>query len=210
MPSTTSDRVWYGAYGSNLLEKRFLRYLEGGSYLPGHTEHVGARDSQEPGQMSPLVHGPWSLSFGLSSKRWGGGVAFLEPRLDEGACVRCWDITQEQFMDVAAQENGFQPGEVNIDIDEIIHQGELSIGDTWYSRIIYLGEYRGQPLLTFTSPTPPDPTPPGEPYLSAILNGFMEASPSQKEAHIARLMRARGVAPTWTRDAIARLVKPET
>jgi|TARA_Y100000590_G_scaffold32592_1_gene35846 hypothetical protein len=113
-------------------------------------------------------------------------------------------------MDVAAQENGFDPGEIKIDIDEIIHQGELSIGDTWYSRVVYLGKYCGQPLLTFTSPTPPDPMPPGEPYLSAILNGFVEASPNQKEGHIDRLMRARGVTPTWTRDAIARLVKPET
>ena len=57
-------------------------------------------------------------------------------------------------MDVAAQENGFDPGEIKIDIDEIIHQGELSIGDTWYSRVVYLGKYCGQPLLTFTSPTP--------------------------------------------------------
>ena len=178
--------------------------------MPHHNEHAGARDSQQPGHFAPLVHGPWSLSFGLSSDRWGGGVAFLEPRRSEGACVRCWDITQEQFMDVAAQENGLEPGDITIDIGEVVRRGEISIGNSWYSRVVCLGQYRERPLLTFTSEKTPEPTPPGEPYLSVILNGLIESSPQQESAHVDRLLRARGVAPTWTREAIAQLAKRET
>ena len=42
-------------------------------------------------------------------------------------------------MDVAAQENGLEPGDITIDIEEVIHRGEVSIGDSWYSRVVYLG-----------------------------------------------------------------------
>ena len=206
----TSNRIWYGAYGSNILRARFLCYLQGGRYLSHHPKQSGARDSQQPGRTAPLVHGPWNLCFGRSSERWEGGVAFLDPQRNEGACVRCWDITQEQFADVAAQENGLQPGEITIDIEEVIRKGKISIGDTWYSRVVYLGRYRERPLLTFTSENVPEPTSPGEPYLSAIMSGLMEASPNQEKAHIERLLRAPGVAPTWTRDAISELAKQKT
>ncbi len=206
----SSDRVWYGAYGSIILEARFMRYIEGGSYLPNHPQHIGARDNEKPGPESPIVHGPWSLSFGLSSERWGGGVAFLDPDVDEGACLRCWDITAQQFMDVAAQENGLQPGDVEIDIAQVIDAGEIEIGDTWYSRIVYLGDYHGRPLMTFTSPKPVEPKPPGEPYLSVILNGFLEAAPTQLDQHLDRLMHARGVDSAWTREALTGLANLET
>ena len=205
-----SDRVWYGAYGSNVLEARFLRYIQGGSYGPNNAEHVGARDNQEPRSTSPIVHGPWSLSFGLSSERWGGGVAFLDPHIDEGACVRCWDITAEQFMDVAAQENGLRPGDVQFDIAEVREAGEIQIGDSWYSRIVHLGDFHGQPLMTFTSSESVEPRAPGEPYLAVILNGFLEAAPTQLSQHLDRLMRARGVDSAWTREALIGLANSET
>jgi len=113
-------------------------------------------------------------------------------------------------MDVAAQENGLEPGDITIDIEEVIHRGEVSIGDSWYSRVVYLGRYRVRPLNTITSENPPEPTTPREPNRSVILNGFIEAAPEQEGAHISRLLRARGVAPTWTCDAIAQLAKRET
>ena len=203
------ERVWYGAYGSNVLEERFLRYIEGGSYAPQQPPHVGARDTQGPGPKSPLVHGPWSLSFGYKSERWGGGVAFLDPDFSQRACIRCWDVTDQQFMDIAAQENGLQPGEVDVDIAGLKDSGELIIGDTWYSRIVYLGEYLGQPVMTFTSPKPVEAHAPGESYLSVILNGFLEAAPGQLDQHLDRLMRADGVDCGWTRETLLQLANLE-
>ncbi|HAX06354.1 MAG TPA: histone deacetylase [Acidimicrobiaceae bacterium] len=203
------DRIWYGAYGSNVLQERFLRYIEGGRYASNHPHQVGARDNQRPGAKSPLLHGPWSLSFGYSSERWGGGVAFLDPEIDEAACIRCWNITDQQFMDVAAQENGLQPGEIEVDIAEVKEAGELVIGDTWYSRIVYLGEYLGQPIMTFTSSESIKATAPGKSYLSVILNGFLEAAPTQIDLHLDRLLRAHGVDFAWTRETLLELANLE-
>lgn len=203
------DRIWYGAYGSNLLKERFLRYIEGGAYAPNHSEHVGARDKRSPGKKSPLVHGPWRLSFGHTSERWGGGVAFLDPDVDEGACIRCWDISAQQFMDVAAQENGLDPGGIEIDLGKVKDAGQLIIGDTWYSRIVYLGEYLGQPLMTFTSPSAVKVNAPGASYLSVILKGFLEAAPTQQGRHLDRLMRAQGVDSAWTRESLLELANLE-
>lgn len=205
-----SERVWYAAYGSNVLRARFRLYLRGGRYQEGHREHVGARDRQEPGVDSPLIHGPWHLHFGHSSPRWGGGVAFLDPDNDQGARVRCWNITQEQFLDVAAQENGMLPGDLEIDIDEVVANGQAEISASWYSRVVYLGEYQGQPVMTFTSSHPPKPNPPGEAYLRVILNGFLEAEPTRLHEHIDRLLRAEGVAPQWSRESLVGLVNQAT
>lgn len=205
-----TDRLWYAAYGSNLLRARFLLYLRGGSYAEGHREHVGARDRREPGDESPLLHGPWRLCFGFSSSRWGGGVAFLDPYNDRGASVRCWDITHEQFMDVAAQENGLLPGDLEINVDKVVADGQAKIGSSWYSRIVCLGKYKGRPLMTFTSPDPPKPSTPGESYLSVMLEGFLEAETNQLGQHVDRLLRAEGVAPEWTREALLGLVNRAT
>ena len=205
-----SDRLWYAAYGSNVLRARFLLYLRGGSYQEGHREHVGARDRQEPGRESPVIHGPWHLHFGLSSSRWGGGVAFLDPDNDQGASVRCWNITQEQFVDVAAQENGMLPGDLEIDIDEVVANGRAEIGASWYSRVVCLGEYQGQPVMTFTSSHPPKPNPPGKAYLRVILKGFLEAEPTRLHEHIDRLLRAEGVAPHWSRESLVGLANQAT
>ena len=112
-------------------------------------------------------------------------------------------------MDVAAQENGLRPGDVQVDIAEIREAGELQIGDSWYSRIVYLGDFYGQPLMTFTSPKSVEPRAPGEPYLSVILNGFLEAAPTQLSQHLDRLMRARGVDSAWTREALMGLANLE-
>ncbi|HJM22262.1 MAG TPA: hypothetical protein QF409_09780 [Acidimicrobiales bacterium] len=204
------DRLWYAAYGSNLLHARFSLYLTGGSYAKGHRRHIGARDNQKPKSEAPLINGPWRLCFGHSSSRWGGGVAFLDPENDQGASVRCWNITHQQFADVAAQENGLLPGELEINVDEVMANGDVEIGNSWYSRIVYLGDHQGLPLLTFTSSQPPEPTTPGEPYLSVILNGFLEAEPTKLDQHVDRLLRADGVAPIWTREALLGLANRST
>ena len=199
-------RIWYAAYGSNISHERFRCYLEGGSYQDGHRPQVGARNSSPPGRLSPLLYGPWTLSFACSSERWGGGVAFLELDRAGGAAIRCWDITEEQFLDVAAQENGLEPGEFRVDLDEVVAADQLVHGDSWYSKVIYLGMYLGSPVLTFTNPTPVEFNAPGRPYLSVILKGLMEASPLQLEMHLSQLMRANGISPAWTKGALRDIV----
>jgi hypothetical protein len=113
-------------------------------------------------------------------------------------------------VDVAAQENGMLPGDLEINIGEVVAAGQAAIGTSWYSRVVCLGEYQGQPVMTFTSPQPPKPSPPGEAYLRVILKGFLEAEPTLLGQHVDRLVRAEGVAPKWTRETLVGLVNRAT
>ena len=75
-----TTRIWYVAYGSNLLAARFACYLSGGRpagcaahlpRLPGPAARpAGTSESSPAGQ----------LAFAGSSSVWGGGLAFLRPR----------------------------------------------------------------------------------------------------------------------------------
>ena len=173
-----SQRVWYAAYGSNLLEARFLRYLEGGSF-PGSTRgHHGARDSTPPAGWR-LLQVDRQLCFGHESTRWGGGgVAFLDPAAASGqAWVRCWDVTAEQFADVAAQENGMQPGDLDVDMAAIEAGGTVELTGRWYGAAVLLGRVDDRPVVTFTSPSPPIATVPHETYLSVVGRGLLETLP---------------------------------
>lgn len=123
------QRVYYVAYGSNLLETRFLAYVRGGQ-APGNGRlHAGCRDSAVPDHSVPAAL-PYRLRFARHGGNWGGGgVCFLDvcavgsaptrlaggrdgerelvrALLDAGdhSVGRAYRITLEQFNDVVAQE----------------------------------------------------------------------------------------------------------
>lgn len=167
------DRVWYLAYGSNVNEARFLRYLQGGPPEPG------ARDAT-PAARSAWCQVPYRLTFGLESQRWdGGGVAFLdasEVRADEPTTVRAWDITSEQFEDVCMQENR---GVVGTALDwQALAAGPVNLaGSSWYRHVLPVGGLDlpvDQPALTFTSPVAVPANPAHDSYLNTIRSGLAE------------------------------------
>jgi hypothetical protein len=92
----------------------------------------------------------------------------------------------------------------------VVAEKQAEIGTSWYARVVCLGEYRGQPVMTFTSSQPPKPSPPGEAYLKVILGGFLEAEPTLLGQHVDRLLRAEGVAPQWSRETLVGLVNRAT
>jgi hypothetical protein len=197
-----TGRVWYAAYGSNLLAERFQRYLDGGSYGPSGPDHAGARDSSPPAGWRSLDV-PHQLRFGRRSRRWGGGVAFLDPTRGSGtAIVRCWDITVEQFADVAAQENGLGPGTLPIDVTEVTTRGAVDLTDGWYGRALYLGDLDDRPVLTFTGAVAVEPTPPGAPYLDTVARGLLETSDRDPAALVDYLQRCPGVHRQWSAASI--------
>lgn len=201
-------RIWYGAYGSNLCAERFGRYLTGG-VMPGTSlDHRGARDST-PARRWVVAHAPHRLCFGHHSSRWGGGVAFLDPRLGSGrAVLRCWDLTGEQFVDVAAQENGMTPGELEIDLEELTERGSLEISDRWYGRALVVGGIEGAPVVTFTSGEPVAPNPPEEAYLAVVVTGLVESgAASDEDAAVEYLLAVDGLARRWPRPRLAELVR---
>jgi len=162
------DRVWYLAYGSNVSETRFHRYLRGGP-----TES-GARDTSSP-RRSHWTTAPLRLSFANQSPRWHGcGVAFVDPDPVGTAIVRAWDITGEQFEDVFAQENR---ADVGATLDwKALAFGPIEAGRGWYRRVlpveVPIGD--GQPALTFTWAAPLPPNQPHPDYVETMRAGFSE------------------------------------
>ena len=173
-------RVWYVAYGSNVNEQRFLRYLEGDS------DHVGARDATAP-RRSRWATVPLQLRFAGESQRWGGGVCFVDPDPDATAYVRAWDITAEQFEDVFAQENRRAIGEP-FDWPAAM-AGTTAIGASWYSQILPVdlpSVTASQPALTFTWTTRFPLNAPAPAYRDTISQGLADhpdLSPARIDAY---------------------------
>lgn len=176
-------RVWYVAYGSNVNEQRFLRYLNGDS------DHVGARDSTPP-VASHWTTAPLHLRFAGESQRWGGGVCFVDPDPDATAFVRAWDITAEQFEDVCAQENRRSIGEP-FDWAAVM-AGPTVIGSSWYAQILPVElpfASAEQPALTFTWTTRFPLNAPSPTYRDTIASGLADhpdLSPEQIATYLDR------------------------
>ncbi len=200
-----AGRVWYAAYGSNLLAERFEVYLRGGSYGERGTIHQGARDAT-PARGWRLLEVDHQLRFARESRRWGGGVAFLDPDPGSGrAALRCWDLTVEQFADVAAQENGLSPGDIDVDLDAVVARGAVDLTDRWYGRALLLGALDDRPVVTFTCRQNASSNPPGRPYLSVVAGGLGEMG-WPVEATVDYLRACPGVSEQWTRDQLVELV----
>ncbi len=179
------ERVWYAAYGSNLLLSRMQCYLHGKAPTSAHTPHPGCRNSQDPTE-DRLVIADHGLLFGGHSEPWGGGVAFLDPEPESGmTLLRLWNVTREQFEDIAAQENGIPPGSVNIDFASFVQKGgEEIIGGGWYSQGLYLGDFEEKPVVTFTCKEVRPWKSPGPIYANVIKSGLIESGLSAAQADV--------------------------
>ena len=71
-----------------------------------------------------------------------------------------------------------------------------------YETVVHVDDHEGFPMLSITSLQDLVPTPPSAPYLRTILAGLGEAFGWDVDDRIDYLMRARGVTPAWTRDAL--------
>jgi len=190
--------VWYAAYGSNLLAERFGYYITGGA-MPGRTvAHAGTRDPTAPSASRPWRVGH-QLAFGGCSVRWeNAGVAYLDPRPGSGtAVVRLWQVTLQQFEDIAAQENRLSPGELTVGLDEVVERGGVDLDAGGYSRVLHCGSVQGCEVLTFTATENRDPSAPGAAYLSVVGRGLVECGMSVSEAS-RYLLAAPGVSESWS------------
>ena len=89
------DLVWYACYGSNLLEERFLHYLQGGICRFNGREYTACRNPSPPMDSLPFSI-PFDMCFGNRSNSWGhGGVSFLDASRPGEAFGRVYLITRE-------------------------------------------------------------------------------------------------------------------
>lgn len=165
--------IWYAAYGSNLLEERFVAYLRGGEVPCSIQPQRGARNPADP-----IANRPFELSrallFGRSSPRWnGGGVCFIGAADSGRSLGRAWLLTTEQFEDVWAQENGESTASP-FDFELFVSQGSVRAERGWYRSVEHLGVLDGYPVATFTSADEPQLNAADEAYLLVVGRGLME------------------------------------
>ena len=156
------ENIWYACYGSNLSEKRFLCYLEGGICELNDKTYSGCGDkSYFKGIDYLTVSG--EMYFGNSSSSWNGkGVAFFDPETDGTTYMKLYKINYSQLLDLQKME------------------GKSA---NWYGRIYCIGIKDNHPIFTLTSENRRPKNLPDEKYFSLIAAELKEQfSLSDREA----------------------------
>ena len=150
------EYIWYVSYGSNMLEERFLCYIEGGCFEGSASYRYPCEDPTRP-LLKRAIDIPYDMYFGNYSGSWEGcGVSFLDTTKDGHALGVAYLITREQFEHVAAEENGGRsPGYGN-----------------WYEDIRSLGEMDGFEMLTISNDELRPYNEPCEEYLNTLKRGI--------------------------------------
>ena len=190
-----SGLVWYVAYGSNLDCNRFMCYIRGGTPKGSSKREIGCRDKGDPLDSQPYQI-PYKLYFAKSSLRWNGGIAFIGLSRDEDDYTlgRAYLISDQQFNDVVAQENGLAT--ITIDYDDVVLKGSKEIlKNRMYGELVFLGYKDGHPVFTFTSNSDmPNGgfAKPSKEYINTLVTGLMDIyqmSQSEAEEHVKKKIR---------------------
>lgn len=158
-------RIWYVAYGSNLLGSRLQIYLDNSS------------DPAPPVDRRAMVL-PHRLFFADWTKRWSGGCAFIDPTVDHDANTRvtAWSLTEAQFRSVLAQENGRSVVDADLDLPSLGPGDRTVVGESRYAVVLGCPSPDSRPAVTFTTPSLPLPSPtePSAAYVDTIVAGLVE------------------------------------
>ena len=154
MNNVKEDKVWYAVYGTNLNEQRFSCYIKGGTPKGTSKFDVGCHD-KAPAIDGGMISIPFQLYFTKSSPKWENkSVGFLGLEINPETLTlgRKYLITKEQFEDVFKQANNIGMKQtINIDFREIRENGALTVKESWFGRIVFLGTEEGFPVFTLTS-----------------------------------------------------------
>ncbi|MGE8205799.1 hypothetical protein ACQKP0_14680 [Heyndrickxia sp. NPDC080065] len=202
--------VWYVSYGSNICYDRFLCYIIGEKPTGSDKKEKGCRDQTTP-KANEKIEIPYPLYFAKEKSKWGaGGVAFIdyEKLNDHKTYGRMYLITEEQFIDVVAQENDQE--KINIDLQEVIKNGFSTINDGWYGRIMYLGVKDGAPMFTFTSNQQIENATfnvPTSSYLKTIARGLIQVGLSHSEI-VEYFLKQHGIKGHFTNEELFEYIFP--
>ena len=181
------ERVWYHAYGSNLLRERFLHYLApaGAPRSSDYGHHLGCVDPAPPlaERHVSIAH---RLYFGGHSIRWDGPVAFVGIDHDaEAACMaRAYLISGAQLVDLIRQENRaaayeWHPTHLAAAVHEHV---ELPVGDGNYNALLRLPDVEAVPAVVLTTARAFAAAPPPERYHAVVRRGLLERGLTDAEA----------------------------
>jgi hypothetical protein len=139
--------------------------------------------------------------FALTSRVWGGGIAFLDPDPVPGLTTRAvaHRITVGQLADLAAQENGGVPGDVAV--TTLLPSPAERIGvvgaRTAYDTFLGLDDLDGEPAVTLTSAVRrwPDRIP-APAYLDLVVAGLADHHDLDPTTVWAELSAERSAGPS--------------
>lgn len=197
--------VWYASFGSNMDPERFDCYIKGGTPLGANRATTGCEDKTPPRKITN-VGLPFQLYFAGESLTWTGGVCFLDVSVAERTKAKAYLITKGQYEHVSAQESG--RGRIEpINMRALKEQGYFDLGVGRYDRIIYCGEHKGYPLLTFTSPIPIRPiNKPAQAYVQRITFGLHGAYRMTTDDIVAYLIAKPGIAGKYSKPTLRAVV----
>ena len=143
--------IWYAAYASNLVMRRFLLYIMGGVLAENGRVHTPARDTSPPAEVCPVTF-PGQVYFATESTTWGGGRALFDPDEPGEALGRGYLITPGQFLDVVSQEMRLQPGRYSSEIIPRVLGERVALGSGHYETLACVGQLEGYPVVTMAAP----------------------------------------------------------
>jgi hypothetical protein len=198
----TEDPVWYLAYGSNMSAARFGCYISGGRPPGAWRTYLGCRD-QSPPLRDIGLRLSGGLKFAGESRVWGGGIAFYDPQVDDELAARAYLLTFGQLSDVVAQETR-RPVGSDLALEDGV-DGRWRVSSYVYETLLHIDDRDGVPMFTITSLQDLEPTPPTAPYVRTMLDGLEETFGWSAEERADYLLRAPGVAPTWSTGELVEL-----
>jgi hypothetical protein len=175
------ELVWYAAYGSNLRQERFLRYIEGGRVEGNVRRYQPCADPTPPRQVLPLSL-PYQLFFAGESRAWTGGVAFIKAGGDGSTRSRAYLLSYKQYVHLVCGENNVS-SLPPLPMAEATSRGSAIIpGLTGrYDQLVYFGHRGRYPVFTTTASTPETINPPAPAYLIQVIMGLQELRHSPDE-----------------------------
>ena len=96
------EYIWYACYGSNINYRRFMYYINGDEKGEFSTVN-GCTDKSKPvEERSYIFNCP--IYFAGESKRWGGGMAFLDYENSGKSYGKIYMIKMNQFKSILEEE----------------------------------------------------------------------------------------------------------
>lgn len=197
-------------YGSNIDRDRFLCYIVGGQPAGSQRSYEGCRDNTPPVDDKPIII-DHELYFSKRSSVWeNGGVGFINVSSTNGTITfaRMYLVTRQQLADIAKQETS-SAEYLDINLEEAIGAGSTIFKtNSWYGRLIHLGNDKGYPVFTLTNETNlQESTRPSPSYLRTIIRGINQIYELKPQEIVDYLVSKRGISSNYTREELKGLVE---
>lgn len=149
------DLVWYACYGSNINTERFMHYINGDK-TGKLSSKDGCKDKSLPLEARAYTF-KCPIYFAGESRRWTGGMAFLDYEAEGESYGKIYKIKMNQFIGVLEQEQKCR----------------------LYDAIIMVDTIDGAPIFSFTSLHKLNDrlNKPSNRYIETIKSGILDTYP---------------------------------